>query len=78
MKQYELDKEQQQLLEKSFLMMPPQDGVQQKLENGTQAISQLTKRLMMLTPKSKEQTMMVNKLIEANQWFKDAVTKNEF
>jgi len=78
MKQYELDAEQKSLLEKAFLMMPAQDGVQQKLEAGSQSISQLAKRLMILTVKSKEQNEMLTKLIEVNQWFKDAVMKHEF
>lgn len=78
MKTYELDAEQQKQLQDAFLMMPLQDGAQQKIEVGTQAISQLTKRLMVLTKKSKEQTMFINKLIEVNQWFVDAVKKHEF
>lgn len=77
MKQYELDAEQQKILGDAFVMMPPQDGVQQKLEAGTQAISQLAKRLMLLSPKSKEQGMFLNKLIEANMWFSEAIRKHE-
>ena len=78
MKTYELDAEQSALLEKAFLMMPPQDGTQQKIEAATNRIQQTAKYLMTITKKSPEQTLMLRKLQEVNLWVKETITKYEY
>ena len=78
MKKYELDAEQEQMLERAFLMVPPQDGVTQKLESINEKIQQAAKYLMTITKKCPEQAQMLRKLQEASMWAQEAVKKTEF
>lgn len=77
MKKYELDAEQQVMLEKSFMAITNRDGWLQKFETINEKMSQLARSFMLLTPKSAEQTMAIRKLQEAQYWFEQAIKKNE-
>lgn len=77
MKKYELDAEQQVLLERSFQLSPPIDGTLQKFETMNEKVAQTARFLMSLSPKSPEQTMGLRKLQEARFWFEEAIRKNE-
>lgn len=77
MKKYELDAAQNGELEKSFLLSPPRDGHQQKLESINEKLMQAAKYLFSLTPKSPEQSQGLLKLREAKLWFEEAIRKNE-
>lgn len=77
MKRYELDAEQQILLERSFMSVPPRDGWQMKFELINEKLLQVAKNLMQVTPKGPEQTLAMRKLQEAQYWFEQAIKKIE-
>lgn len=77
MKKYELDSEQEALLNRSYLMAIDKDGWQMRFEYINEAVLQLTKKMMSVTPKSKEQTLAIQKLKEAQFWLTESIRKSE-
>ncbi len=77
MKKYELDNEQQILLERSFMSHPNQDGWQERFEAMNEKMNQACRFMMLVTPKCAEQTMAVRKAQEALFWFSEAIRKND-
>lgn len=78
LKKYDLDSEQQSLLDKSFQEMTTREGWTEKFAMINQTMEQAARKLSAYTAKGPEQTMAIRKLQEAQFWFTEAVRKYEF